>query len=149
VGSWSPSYPARPPLLLRHRPPPEPPAGTSPPKAGQVRNTKVHQEHPGEEDDAGQVAEVTWQTVKHVRDKGFDDRYYLDLILLFIREHGPVSRKAIDDLLLDKLPEILNLKQKRDKIHNLLHTLSKDKRIVNSGSKYHSRWEIVPTDDHR
>lgn len=97
----------------------------------------------------GQVAEVTGQTAKHVRDKGFDDRYYLDLILLFIGEHGPVSRKAIDDLLLDKLPEILNLKQKRDKIHNLLHKLSKDKRIVNSGSKYYSRWEIVTSDEPR
>ena len=96
---------------------------------------------------AGPVAEVTGQTAKHMREKGFDDRYYQDLILLFIREHGPVSRKEIDDLLMGKLPEILTVKQKRDKIHNLLHKLSKEKKIVNSGSNYYPRWEIaIPTD---
>lgn len=92
---------------------------------------------------AGTVAEITGQTAKHTRDKGFDDQYYLDLILLFIIDHGPVSRKEIDKLLLDKLPEALTERQKDTKIHNLISKLSREKKVINAGSRGDPRWTIV------
>ena len=46
------------------------------------------------------------------------------MILELIQEHGPVSRKDIDNLLMDKLPEILTEKQKNQKVHNLLYELA-------------------------
>ncbi|NLW75911.1 MAG: transcriptional regulator, partial [Methanomicrobiales archaeon] len=92
---------------------------------------------------AGPVAEITGQTAKHTRDKGFDDGYYLDFIHLFVRDHGPVSRKEIDELLLDKLPEILTDEQKRSKIHNFLSTLSRQKRIRNTGTRKDPKWIII------
>ncbi len=88
----------------------------------------------------GPIAEVTGQTAKHTREKGFDDKYYQELILLLIRDHGPVSRKEIDILLLDKLPEILDYNQKRHKIHNLISTLSRLKKIENTGTRKDSQW---------
>ncbi|MCK4825433.1 putative DNA binding domain-containing protein, partial [bacterium] len=51
------------------------------------------------------------EEARHIRYKGLDKRYYKDLILALIREHGPVSREKINELLLDKLPEILTEKQ--------------------------------------
>lgn len=96
---------------------------------------------------AGTVAEITGQTAKHTRDKGFDDQYYLDLILLFITDHGPVSRKEIDELLLNKLPEILTEEQKRSKIHNLLSILSRQKRIHNTGTRKEPKWIVVESWD--
>ncbi|MGV8109609.1 MAG: hypothetical protein AB2L10_09285 [Methanospirillum sp.] len=92
---------------------------------------------------AGTVAEITGQTAKHTRDKGFDDQYYLDLILLFITDHGPVSRKEIDELLLNKLPEVLTEEQKRSKIHNLLSILSRQKRIHNTGTRKEPKWIVA------
>jgi len=68
---------------------------------------------------------------------------YLDLIVAMVREHGPVSRKQIDELLLDKLPEVMTEKQKRSKIHNLLGELSAGKRIRNVGSRGHPQWQVV------
>ncbi len=70
---------------------------------------------------AGRIAAVTGNKARHVRDRGLDKRYYQDMILELIQEHGPVSRKDIDNLLMDKLPEILMEKQKKSKIHNLLY----------------------------
>jgi len=44
----------------------------------------------------------------------------MDLILELIGKHQPISREEINELLLDKLPEVLNEDQKMDKIHNLI-----------------------------
>jgi ATP-dependent DNA helicase RecG len=46
---------------------------------------------------AGSVAKVTGETGRHIRERGFDKQYYLDLILALVREHGPVGRQQVDD----------------------------------------------------
>ena len=57
--------------------------------------------------------------------------------------HGPVTRKEIDNLLLDKLPEVLKENQKKTKIHNLLSELSKHEGMIeNRGSRKLPRWTI-------
>ena len=65
---------------------------------------------------AAQVSDVTGEKSRHIRDRGFNNRYYRDLILDLIREHQPVSREDIDNLLLDKLPDVLNTLQKADEL---------------------------------
>lgn len=91
---------------------------------------------------AGPVAAVTGQTAQHIRNRGFDSRYYRDLIVALVREHGPVSREDIDKLLLDKLPEALTPAQKVDKVHNLISSLS-GKVIRNVGTRQASRWVLI------
>lgn len=83
------------------------------------------------------------QQFRHISDKGFDKQWYLDLIAKMIREHGPVSRKKIDELLLDKLPEVLTEKQKKDKVHNLLRDLVIKGIICNEGSRRQSKWQLT------
>ena len=95
---------------------------------------------------AAEIAAATGQKARHIRDKGFDNQYYRDLIIQIIREHQPVAREDIDRLLLDKLPEVLNEEQKCRKIHNLLMDLAhKRKLIVNEGSRRRSQWVLSPT----
>lgn len=91
---------------------------------------------------AAKLAELTEQKARHIRDRGFHDQYYMDMILELVREHQPVSRKDIDDLLLDKLPEVLSEKQKKDKIHNLLIRLKKKANLQNAGNKRYPAWVI-------
>lgn len=91
---------------------------------------------------AGLVAAVTGQKAQHIRNRGFDSRYYRDLIVALVREHGPVSREDIDKLLLDKLPEALTPAQKVDKVHNLISSLS-GKVIRNVGTRQASRWVLI------
>lgn len=89
------------------------------------------------------VAKLTGQEARHIRDKGFNKQYYIDLIVKLVREHGPVGRKKIDELLLDKLPEVLTEKQKKNKIHNLLYELSRERVIINAGSRIRPKWKIT------
>lgn len=95
---------------------------------------------------AGRVAKLTGQEVRHIRERGFTKQYYLDLIIALVQEHGPVSREKIDSLLLDKLPEVLTVRQKKDKVHNLLSELSREKRIRNVGSRGRPKWQVTDGD---
>jgi len=89
------------------------------------------------------VADVTGLKAQHIRNKGLNRRYYQDMILELIREHGPVSRNDIDSLLMEKLPEILTEKQKKTKIHNLLFELAGPLGLIrNRGSKTRPEWVL-------
>ena len=92
---------------------------------------------------SGRLAKLTGQEARHIKDKGFNKQYYLDLIVRLIKEHGPVGRSKIDELMLDKLPEVLTEKQRKSKIHNMLYELSRNGVIINKGSRIRSKWEIV------
>jgi ATP-dependent DNA helicase RecG len=94
---------------------------------------------------AAKVAAAVGEKAKHIRDRGFDGKYYQDLILALIKEHQPVTREDIDQLLLDKLPEVLSEEQKLTKIHNLMSSLSR-KKIQNIGSRGDSQWIIIQPD---
>jgi len=92
---------------------------------------------------AGRIAAVTGNKARHIRDRGFDKRYYQDMILELIQEHGPVSRKDIDNLLMDKLPEVLTEQQKRSRIHNLLYELAGPLGLIrNKGSRTRPAWML-------
>lgn len=94
---------------------------------------------------AAQVAAITGEKAKHIRDGGLGNRYYRDLILELIGKHQPVSREEINELLLNKLPEVLREDQKMDKIHNLISSLSRGK-IRNIGSRRAPRWVLIEDD---
>lgn len=91
---------------------------------------------------SGHIAKLTGQEVRHINAKGFYKQYYLDLILKLITEHGPVGRVKIDELLIDKLPDVLSEKQKKNKVHNMLYELSKSRVIINTGTRIHPNWKI-------
>ena len=95
---------------------------------------------------ASVVAKVTGETGRHIRERGFDNRYYMDLILELVRTHGPVSRKDIDDLLLTKLPDRLTFQQKQTRIQYLLQTLRRSGNIVNQGTRARPAWILAPHD---
>lgn len=89
---------------------------------------------------AANIARLTGQKAKYIRDRGFNKKYYLDMIETLIREQQPVPRSEIDRLLLDKLPEVLNTQQKKAKIHNLMTELARTNRAENRGSKGSPAW---------
>lgn len=93
---------------------------------------------------AANIARLTGQKAKYIRDRGFNKKYYLDMIETLIREQQPVPRSEIDRLLLDKLPEVLNTQQKKAKIHNLITELTRTNRIENRGNKGSPAWYEKP-----
>ena len=89
------------------------------------------------------LAKAAGDAGRHIRERGFDKRYYLDLILALVREHEPVDRKDVDQLLLTKLPERLSQEQKLRKVHNLLQELRRSGLIDNRGSRSRPQWVAV------
>ena len=96
---------------------------------------------------AGNVARVTGEAGRHIRERGFDKRYYLDLIVALVREHGPVERKDVNQALVPKLPDRLTEEQKIRKVHNLLQELRRAGRIVNRGTRACSEWVMSDAAD--
>jgi ATP-dependent DNA helicase RecG len=93
---------------------------------------------------AGEIARATGRAGRHIRERGFDKQYYLDLIMKLVREHGPVDRSDVDDVLLLKLPDHLTQEQKKRKVHNLLQELRRSGAIRNQGSRAASAWIVSP-----
>jgi ATP-dependent DNA helicase RecG len=88
------------------------------------------------------ISQKTGQKASYTKNKGMDKQYYLDLIMTCIKQHGSVSRKDLDELLWDKLPDILNDEQKKHRIMNLIGFLSKSGKIINKGTLIKSEWTL-------
>ena len=89
---------------------------------------------------AGPVARATGTAGRHIRERGFDKRYYEDLVLALVREHGPVGRSEIDQALISKLPDRLTPAQKQSRVSNLLQELRRSGQIVNQGTRSRPKW---------
>jgi ATP-dependent DNA helicase RecG len=91
---------------------------------------------------AASVAKVTGDRATYIKNRPFDKAYYKRLLLEYLGRFGEVSPSEIEKLLLDKLPEILEEKQKKNKIRNLLQEMAwKDSTILNKGGRGpNARW---------
>lgn len=77
----------------------------------------------------------------YIKNKGFDDQYYKDLIVEYLKQYGKAKKKDIRELLWDKLPDALSESQKEHKISNLLAVLKKNHIIdTDSPNQQRSHW---------
>lgn len=87
------------------------------------------------------VAKMLDERERYIKNKAFDDQYYKDMIIEYIKKFGKANRKNIRELLLDKLPDALNRSQKEYKIGNLLAALKReDKIITDSANQQKANW---------
>ncbi len=89
------------------------------------------------------VARATGDAGRHIRERGFSKQYYVDLVLALVREHGPVGRREVDQVLVPKLPDRLTEDQKRSRVNNLLQELRRAGRIANEGTRADPRWVLA------
>lgn len=78
---------------------------------------------------ATEVAAATGNEAEYIRHRAFDDRYFCDLILDYLKTFGKGQRADFDRLLAGKLSELLNGEQKENKIKNLLARLKRKGKI--------------------
>lgn len=88
------------------------------------------------------IAKATHQEAEYTDMRGFDDKYYRDLIVQALQEHKELKRADFNRLLLSKLPAVLNDKQKANKIEYLLKQLRKNGKIK---SDAHKVWRLSNT----
>ena len=97
---------------------------------------------------SAEVAQNLSEEAQYIKNKGFDDQYYKDLIVSYIRQYSSASKKQIRMLLWDKLPDVLTDQQKESKVHNLVMAMRKKGTIKpNSSSHQKNRWILGEESD--
>lgn len=77
----------------------------------------------------------------YIKNKGFDDKYYKDLVVEYLRQYTSAKKKDIRKLLWEKLPDSLSDTQKENKIRNLLTSMKKAGVIdTDSDNQQKSNW---------
>jgi len=87
------------------------------------------------------IAQITHKEAEYTALKGFDDEYCKDLIIKSLREHTRLNRSQINELLLKRLPDVLDERQKNNHIDYLLKCLRREGKIHVGPNKY---WELGP-----
>ena len=91
------------------------------------------------------LAAVIEQKAQYIKTRGLDDNHYVELILEYLRKYDYATRKDINELLMNKLPDILSTEQKMHKINRLLSEIMRKKLnlINNVGSDRASKWVLT------
>jgi ATP-dependent DNA helicase RecG len=85
---------------------------------------------------AKHIAKQTDEMASYIKNKGLDNQYYKDMILQCLNDFYTVKRSDIEDLLLDKLPDVLSEQQKKNKVRNLLQSLRRENKIIAEGKTW-------------
>ncbi|MFH0790237.1 MAG: RNA-binding domain-containing protein [Candidatus Omnitrophota bacterium] len=89
------------------------------------------------------IAAVAGEKAVYIKNRAFDKEHYKKMIISFLEKYGSAARKEINDLLMDKLSNVLSPEQKIKKISNLLFDMANnDKSIINSGPRKIPKWAL-------
>ncbi len=82
---------------------------------------------------SARVAKNTGDRAQYIKNRAFDDKHYKQMICDYLTKFESAKRADINGLLLDKLSDVLDQKQKDSKVKNLLQSLKKEGRIEPDG----------------
>lgn len=88
---------------------------------------------------SSQIARITDKKAQYTRNKGLDTELLKSFILRHIDIHGYATRKEIDELLMDKMPDYMDEKQRKKRIDNIIQDMRGD-TILNIGNRKVPKW---------
>ncbi len=86
------------------------------------------------------VATATASKAEYIRTRAQDDAFYARLVQDYLTQFGASPRLEIEKLLWDKLSDVLDAAQKRNKISNLLSNMRRAGKISNIGARKAPSW---------
>lgn len=89
------------------------------------------------------VAEATSNKADYIRTRAQDDTFYAKLLSDYLEKFEQANRTEVNRLLMDKLSDALDDKQKYNKISSLLTRLRRNGVIVNTGSDTAPCWQLT------
>lgn len=93
---------------------------------------------------AAPLAKSDDDKAKYIKNKGFNNQYYQDMIVDYIRQFGKANKQQLRVLIADKLPDNMSDAQKDRKILSFLMKLKKDGIITrDSDSRQRSNWILM------
>ncbi len=91
---------------------------------------------------SAKIAAVTEQKAAYIKNRAFDKAHYKDMVVAYLRRFGQATRVDLNRLLLDKISDALDHKQKRYFITNLLQEMKKEKLIQPDGATRGAVWTL-------
>jgi ATP-dependent DNA helicase RecG len=93
------------------------------------------------------VAEIIDEKAQYIKNKGFDDDFYKQMIIEYLTKFGSGKKQDFMNLLLSKLPDLLNDKQKEYKVQYLLKSLKNNGIIhLHSDNPRTASWVLSKSD---
>lgn len=92
---------------------------------------------------SAKVAAATANMADYIRTRAQDDEFYAKLLTDYLAKFKQADREEINKLLLPKLSEALDDRQKEKKVANLLTKLRRAGLIANTGSRAHPSWRLA------
>jgi ATP-dependent DNA helicase RecG len=79
---------------------------------------------------AATIAAATGKRAEYIRNRPFDNEHYKKMVLEYLKKFGTATKSDIENLLMEKLSDALTSLQKKNKIRNMLHLMSKIDRTI-------------------
>lgn len=79
------------------------------------------------------IAAATGDMADYMKQKGIDDSFCQQIILDYLKKFKTAKRAELEAVLLDKLPDVLDIQQKKNKVKNNLQILKKQGLIIPDG----------------
>ncbi len=79
------------------------------------------------------IAKHTEQQAEYMQMRGLDDMHYQSLIIEYLKTFERGRLADFDKMLANKLPQVLNDKQRKNKVRNLLQKMRRDGLVVSEG----------------
>lgn len=92
---------------------------------------------------AADIAAATETEVEYLHHRAFDDAYYCDLVVNYLRKFGSAKRPKFNRLLEDKLSDLLSPQQRQKKIDNLLQRLRREGKVNVNGYGKAGVWTLA------
>lgn len=90
---------------------------------------------------SSKVALATNQKDDYIKMRGLKDEHYKKMILGYLEKYKSASKDDINKLILELLPNILDLDKKKNKLRNIMYAMSKkDCTIKNTGTNRNPKW---------
>lgn len=85
------------------------------------------------------IAIKTDEKEDYMKRKGIEDEYIQKMMVDYLKKFGEASRAGFEQMILDKISNLLNSQQKKDKVKNILQKLKKEGKIK---LNKHRKWNL-------
>lgn len=82
------------------------------------------------------VAVQTDQKKEYIEMRGLNEQHYQGLILEYLRQFGQAKRADLEGFLMDRLPQVLDIEQRKNRIRNLLQKMRLQGLIQTKGRSW-------------
>jgi len=84
---------------------------------------------------------------QYTKNKAMDDKYYEDLIINYLQQFNNAKKSDLLDLLSSKLSDVLNDKQKDNKVRSLIRALQNKNMIERTDdNRRNGAWQLTQQD---